>query len=119
MNVSPPCWTSADWPSFCGSTASAKQSAAEAPAKLLASFLRKSDEGTLERLLVEMVILHTADSPNDSGKVLREAADYYKVDVDAITAKVKQEFAAKEKSKAVKKAAPKPPAKAVKKTVAA
>ncbi len=30
-----------------------------------------------------------------SGKALREAADYYKVDVAAITTKVKQEFAAK------------------------
>ena len=36
----------------------------------------------------------------DAAKVLREAAQVYKVDVDAITAKVKQEFAAKEKAKA-------------------
>jgi ParB family chromosome partitioning protein len=94
-------------------------SAADAPAKLLASFLRKSDEGTLGRLLVEVAILQTAHSLNDSGKTLREAADYYKVDVAAITSKVKQEFAAKGKSKATKKAAPKPPAKVVKKAIAA
>ena len=94
-------------------------SAADAPAKLLASFLRKSDEGTLGRLLIEVAILQTAHSPNDSGKTLREAADYYKVDVAAITAKVKLEFAAKEKSKATKKATPKLPAKAVKKAAAA
>jgi ParB family chromosome partitioning protein len=31
--------------------------------------------------------------------VLRDAASTYKVDTDAITLKVKQEFAAKEKSK--------------------
>jgi ParB family chromosome partitioning protein len=91
----------------------------DAPAKLLASFLRKSDESTLGRLLVEVAILQTAHSPNDTGKTLREAADYYKVDVAAITAKVKQEFAAKEKAKTAKKDAPKPPAKIVKKAVAA
>jgi ParB family chromosome partitioning protein len=94
-------------------------SAADAPAKLLASFLRKSDEGTLGRLLVEVAILQTAHTPNDSGKALREAADYYKVDVAAITVKVKQEFAAKNKAKAVKKVTPKPLAKAIKGTRAA
>jgi ParB family chromosome partitioning protein len=69
--------------------------------------------------LVEVAILQTAHSPNDSGNALREAADYYKVDVAAITAKVKQEFAAKEKAKATKKVTPKPPAKIVKKAAAA
>jgi ParB family chromosome partitioning protein len=94
-------------------------SAADAPAKLLASFLRKSDEGTLGRLLVEMAILQTVHSPNDSGKALRDAAYYYKVDVAAITTKVKQEFATKDKAKATKKVTPKPPAKVIKKAVAA
>ncbi len=46
-----------------------------------------------------------------AAKVLRDAARAYKVDVDAIYASVKQEFAAKEKGKASKKAAPKPTAK--------
>ena len=37
--------------------------------------------------------------PTNTGKALREAAEFYKVDVAAITAKVKQEFAAKDKAK--------------------
>ena len=53
-----------------------------------------------------MAILQTAHSPNESSKALREAAEFYKVDVATITAKVKQEFAAKDKAKTVKKAAP-------------
>jgi ParB family chromosome partitioning protein len=92
----------------------AKASVAENPAKMLAAFIRKADESTLGRLLVEIVILQTAHSPNDSGKVLKEAADLYKVDVNAITTKVKQEFAARDKAKAVKKVTPKPLAKAIK-----
>jgi ParB family chromosome partitioning protein len=56
---------------------------------------------------------------NDSGKLLKEAAEFYKVDVNAITAKVKQEFTAKDKAGAAKKAAPKPAAKAEKKPKAA
>jgi ParB family chromosome partitioning protein len=97
----------------------AKANAADTPAKLLAAFLRKSDESILGHLLMEIVILHSTHSPTDSGKVLKEAAEFYKVDVAAITAKVKQEFAAKDKAKAVKKITPKPPAKAVKGTKAA
>jgi ParB family chromosome partitioning protein len=92
---------------------------ADAPAKLLAAFIRKADESTLGHLVVEIVILHSAHSPTDSGKVLKEAAEFYKVDVNAITAKVKQEFAAKDKAKAVKKVTPKPLVNAVKKTKAA
>jgi ParB family chromosome partitioning protein len=68
---------------------------------------------------VEIVILHSASSVNDSGKLLKEAAEFYKVDVNAITAKVKQEFAAKDKAKTTKRAAPKPPTNAVKKSRAA
>jgi hypothetical protein len=41
------------------------------------------------------------------------------VDVAAITSKVKQEFAAKDKAKATKKIMPKPPARVVKKAAAA
>src|SRR6202167_1874616 len=81
---------------------------ADTPAKLLAAFIRKAEESILGRLLVEIVILHSANSVNDSGKLLKEAAEFYKVDINAITAKVKQEFAAKVKAK--------PPVKAVKKT---
>jgi ParB family chromosome partitioning protein len=39
--------------------------------------------------------------------VLKDAATAYKVDTDAITAKVKQEFAAKEKAKKAPQPAPK------------
>ena len=82
---------------------------ADAPAKLLAAFIRKAEESILGRLLVEIVILQSAGSANDSGKLLKEAAEFYKVDVNAITAKVKQEFAAKDKAKTTKKAVPKAP----------
>ncbi len=92
---------------------------ADTPAKLFAAFLRKSDESTLGRLLVEMTILQAAQSPSESGKALREAADCYKVDVAAITAKVRQEFVAKDKAKTTKKVAPKPAAKAAKNSRAA
>ncbi len=90
------------------------KSTTDTPAKMLAAFIRKADESTLGRLLVEIVILRAAHSPTDSGKVLKEAADLYKVDVNAITTKVKQEFAAKDKAKAVKQVTPKPLAKAIK-----
>jgi len=76
----------------------------DTPAKLLASFLRKADESTIGRVLVAITILQAAHSPNESAKALREAAEFYKVDVAAITAKVKQEFAAKEKAQATRKA---------------
>jgi ParB family chromosome partitioning protein len=92
--------------------------ATDAPAKLLSAFLRNADESTLGRLLVELAVLQAAASPNESSKALREAAEFYKVDVKAITAKVKQEFATKDKAKAAKMAAPKPTAKGAKKTMA-
>ncbi len=76
----------------------------EAPAKLLTSFLRKAEESTISRVLVAITILQSAHNPNESAKVLREAAEFYKVDVAAITAKVKQEFAVKEKTQAARKA---------------
>ena len=79
--------------------------AGDAPAKLLASFLRKADESTIGRVLVAITVLQSAHSPNESAKALREAAEFYKVDVAAITAKVKGEFAAKEKTQATRKAA--------------
>jgi ParB family chromosome partitioning protein len=78
--------------------------AGDAPAKLFAPFLRKADESTLGRVLVAITVLQTAHSSNESSKALREAAEFYKVDVAAITSKVKQEFAAKEKAQATRKA---------------
>jgi len=95
----------------------------EAPAKLLASFLRKADESTLGRVLVAITILQSAHSSNESAKALREAAEFYKVDVAAITAKVKEEFKAKEKTQTARKATgtakPAQPRTAVKKAKAA
>jgi ParB family chromosome partitioning protein len=67
-------------------------------AKTFAAFLRRADEGTLSRLLVESSILLAATRGNPS-TVLKDAASAYKVDTDAIAAKVKQEFTAKEKAK--------------------
>ena len=93
--------------------------ATDAPAKLLSAFLRKADESTLGRLLVELAVLQAAASPNESSKALREAAEFYKVDIGAITTKVKQEFAAKDKAKTAKTASGrKPTAKSTRKPVA-
>ena len=64
------------------------------------------------RILVESVILLSMHNQADTAKALRDAAQAYKVDTDAIFATVKQEFAAKEKAKTATKAAPKSPAKA-------
>jgi ParB family chromosome partitioning protein len=83
----------------------------EAPAKLLAAFLPKAEESQLGRVLVETVILLSMRPEADSAKVLRDAAQTYKVDIEAIAAKVKQEFAAKEKGVSAKKPVSKPAAK--------
>ena len=80
-------------------------------AKTFAAFLRRADEGTLSRLLVETAILLAASRTN-AATVLRDAANTYKVDTDAITAKVKQEFAAKEKGKTAAQGTAKPAKKA-------
>ncbi len=70
-----------------------------------------------------ITVLQTAHSSNESAKALREAAEFYKVDVAAITAKVKEEFAAKEKAQATRKdagkAKPAQPRTAAKKAKAA
>jgi ParB family chromosome partitioning protein len=91
----------------------------ESMAKLLRAFIRKGDEGDLGRLLVEMVILQSARSQTDASAVLKEAAEHYKVDTDAIALKVKQEFAAKEKARSTKDATSKQRAKPAKKSAAA
>jgi ParB family chromosome partitioning protein len=76
-------------------------------AKTFGAFLRRADESTLGRAVVEAVILLTASRGN-TAHVLRETAEVYKVDVAAITATVKDESVAKEKAKNAKKAAPRP-----------
>ena len=90
----------------------------DSTSKLLSAYIRKTEEGELGRLLVEMVILHSAQTQG-SGKALQEAAAVYKVDSNAIAAKVKQEFAAKEKAQAAKKAVANAKPKAAKKAKAA
>src|SRR5271156_3744726 len=80
--------------------------------KLLAAFVHKADECTIGKLIVEAVILLSARSQSDGGKVLRAAAQAYGVDTDTVALKVKQEFAAKEKAKKATKPKPKPAAKA-------
>ena len=97
----------------------AKPKSSEQPARLLAEFLPKAEESKLGRIVIESAILLSMRGPQDTERILREAAQCYKVDVDTITAKVKQEFAAKEKGKAAKKATAKPQPKAAKKSAAA
>jgi len=91
---------------------SIKAKEGESASKLLTAFIRKADEGTIGKLIVEAVILLSARAQTDGGKTLRAAAQTYKVDTDAIALKVKQEFAAKEKAKSN----PKPIPKVLKKT---
>jgi ParB family chromosome partitioning protein len=75
----------------------------ESAAKLLSAFLRKAEESDIGKLIVEAVILLSAKTQPDGGKVLRAAAQAYKVDTDAIALMVKHEFAAKDKVRASKK----------------
>ena len=89
-----------------------------APAKLLAALLPKAEESKLGRILVETVILLSMHNQADTAKILRDAAHAYKVDVDAISATVKQEFTAKEKGRASKKTAAKSVSKPTKKAAA-
>ena len=83
--------------------------------KLYTAYLRRADESVLGSVLVELTILLTA-ARQQTMQVLNDAATAYKVDTDAIAAKVKQEFAAKDKAKGTKKAVPKPSAKQQAKT---
>jgi len=65
--------------------------------------------------LSRVVILRSARSQSAAGKVLENAAQVYKVNTEAITPKVKQEFTAKETAKAEPKPTPKAQKKAAKK----
>ncbi|SNS80162.1 chromosome partitioning protein, ParB family [Granulicella rosea] len=84
-----------------------KQNDKDSIAKLFSAFLRRSEESILGRIMVELTIVLAAARSN-APILLKEAAAVYKVDTEAITAKVKQEFAAKEKARTEKK----PPVKA-------
>jgi len=81
--------------------------------KTLNAFLRRADESTLSRLLVEACILLAASRGNATA-ILKEAATAYKVDTEAIATKVRQEFAAKAKAKKEPKPVAKPAPKAKK-----
>ena len=82
------------------------------------AYLRRADENTLGRAVVESAILLAASRGNAS-QVLRDATTAYKVDTEAIAAKVKQEFAAKDTAKATKPPVPqKAQAKAAKRAAA-
>ena len=87
--------------------------------KIVGSFIRRSAEGMLGRLLVEMAVLLRADSEQAASKVLAEAAKEYDISVDVISAAVSKEFADREKVKAAKKTTAKPEGKVAKKTAAA
>jgi ParB family chromosome partitioning protein len=86
----------------------------ETVAKLLTALVRKAEESDIGKMIVEAIILLSARTQPDGGKVLRNAAQAYKVDTDAIALKVKQEFSAKEKARKAPQTAPKPPNKAKK-----
>jgi ParB family chromosome partitioning protein len=86
--------------------------------KLFAAYLRRAEESVLGKVLVETTIVYMATRHNPS-QVLHDAAAVYKVDTDTIALKVKQEFAAKEKTQTAKKAVAKSQPKAVKKAKAA
>ena len=75
----------------------------ESAGKLLTAFLREAEEGVIGKLIVEAAILLAASKQADGGKVLRAAAQTYKVDTDAIALKVKHEFTTKEKARLTEK----------------
>jgi len=87
----------------------------ESAGKLLTAFLRQAEEGVIGKLIVEAVILLSASKQADGGKVLRVAAQAYKVDTDSIVLKVKHEFTTKEKARPAAKIEPKPGPKPLKK----
>jgi ParB family chromosome partitioning protein len=91
----------------------------ESAAKLLSAFVRKAEEGVIGKLIVEAIILLSASKQSDGSKILRAAAQAYKVDTDAIALKVKHEFTAKEKAKTTKQIAPKSLSQSAKKYAAA
>jgi ParB family chromosome partitioning protein len=96
-----------------------KMQVSDSISKLLSAYIHKAKEGELGALLVEVVILLSARTPAESSKVLKEAAQHFKVDTDAITEKVKEEFAAKQKAQAARKGSVKAKPKASKKAKAA
>ena len=66
---------------------------------LLLGFAKKADESTLGRLLIETAVLLSVRSGITAEQALTAAAQTYKVDADAISRRVKHEFAMREKAK--------------------
>lgn len=89
-----------------------------APAKLLTALPSKAEECKLGRILIETTILPSMRKQSDAVRIRRDAAQAYKVDVDAISATVQLELAAKEKSRTAKRNVPKPQVKSGKKVAA-
>lgn len=83
-----------------------REKGSDSIAKLFGAYLRRAEESVLGSVLVELAIVLTT-ARQQTGQVLKDAAAVYKVDTDAIAAKVKQEFAVKEKAKNAKKPASK------------
>jgi ParB family chromosome partitioning protein len=80
----------------------------DAPARVILAFLQKADECQIGRMLVQSVILSSIRSDNDGMRVLKDAAQAYKVDVDVISKNARKEFAEKEKTKKADKPTQKP-----------
>ena len=96
-----------------------KVQTSDSSSKLLSAYVSKAQEGELGSLLVETVTLQSAGTQGEISKALKEAAQHYKVDTDAIAKKVSEEFAAKQKAQATRKESVKAKPKAAKKTKAA
>lgn len=77
---------------------------------LLAAALPKAEESKLGRILIETVILLSMHNQTDAARILRDAAQVYKVDVEAIATKIKKEFTAKEGKSGIRTVAAKPTA---------
>jgi hypothetical protein len=75
--------------------------------QILIAYLRRADEGSLSRMLVEAIILLAASRQNGTS-VRRDAATLYNVGTNAIASKVKQEFAVRARAKKEGKPVPKP-----------
>ena len=76
---------------------------------LLTAFAKKTDEGKLGRLLIETAVLLSVRGGFTAEQALTVAAQTYKVDADAISRRVKHEFAMRDKTKQTAKSEIKAP----------
>ena len=76
-------------------------------AKLLSAFAKKADEGTLGRLLIETAVLLSVRSGMTAEQALTAASQIYRVDAEAISRKVKHEFAMRDKARKAERPAAK------------